>query len=67
MYYIERKKQVLDELTKYIELHGYAPTRKELGQLIGVTAPVANEYVKMLRDDGVIEIEYKKLRGIKIA
>lgn len=52
------KNQILDCIISYIEKHGYAPTYREIGNMVGLksTATVHSHMTKML-EKGMLETD----------
>lgn len=64
-----RQRVVLDAIKRYIAEHGYPPTRREIGQLIGASSFVraACDHLKALERKGYITMEKGvKARAIRV-
>lgn len=55
---IEVRKKILSAIKKYIQVHGYSPSFREIGEAVGLksTSSVENHIKKMLKS-GVIETD----------
>lgn len=65
----ERQRVVLDTLKRFITEHGFPPTRRELGILIGASAYVraAGDHLKALERKGYIVLSKDvKARSIRV-
>ena len=54
----KKREEILKVIISYIQEHGYAPTVREIGKIVGLesTSSVQNHLKKML-DDGMIETD----------
>ncbi len=63
----KRQKQILDYITEFIGLHGYAPSYEEIGEHMGLTSKATVfEHVRNLEDKGYIKAAPKKARAIDL-
>lgn len=70
---VERGKMIreviLREIVGYIEVHGYPPTMREIGKLVGLKS-IANvhRHIEIMRDLGMIETDEEKVsaRAIRV-
>ena len=55
---IEVRKKILSEIKRYIQVHGYSPSFREIGEAVGLksTSSVESHIKKMLKS-GVIETD----------
>ena len=58
------QRQVLDLLTRYVESHGYPPTRKELATEIGCWPNAVQDHLSALHTKGYVRIDPHVARGI---
>lgn len=66
----EVRKRILDMIINYIEVHGYPPTIREIGEGVGLksTSSVMNHMEKMF-DIGMLETDAEKIgtpRAIRV-
>jgi repressor LexA len=63
----ETQKETLKVINKFIKEHGYPPTVREIGSMLGVTSPAtAKARIEGLVKAGKITYEPGKFRTIKV-
>lgn len=58
----EKKEQVLTYAKKYEKEHGFAPSRKEVSEALGIKIQTVGSYLKRFETEGLIS-EYKRERS----
>lgn len=62
-----RQRQVLDAIRSHVAKHGYAPSFREIGDLVGLKSPSSVKHqLQVLADRGYIRIGAKKGRAIEL-
>lgn len=62
-----RQRQVLDAIRSHVANHGYAPSFREIGDLVGLKSPSSVKHqLQVLADRGYIRIGAKKGRAIEL-
>lgn len=62
-----RQRQVLDAIRSHVARHGYAPSFREIGDLVGLKSPSSVKHqLQVLADRGYIRIGAKKGRAIEL-
>ena len=62
----KNQKQVLDYIEAYISEYGYSPTQNEIKDHFGLKSyGSVQRYLKYLKDDGYLETDWNRRRGIK--
>ena len=62
-----RQRQVLDAIRSHVSAHGYAPSFREIGDLVGLKSPSSVKHqLQVLADRGYIRIGAKKGRAIEL-
>lgn len=62
----DSQRRALREVRDFIVQHGFPPTAKELGQLLGVAPATAHEQVSQLVRKGFVRREPRKARGLTV-
>ncbi|MFR0569636.1 transcriptional repressor LexA [Bifidobacterium apri] len=63
----DRQRQVLDAIRSHVAEHGYAPSFREIGDLVGLKSPSSVKHqLQVLADRGYIRIGAKKGRAIEL-
>ncbi|GHT82240.1 LexA repressor [Spirochaetia bacterium] len=62
----KRQKEVLDFITKYIGMHAYPPTIREIGDFFGISVKGAYDHVDALRKKQILHMGDKRSRTIEI-
>ena len=52
----QKRKEILEAIILYIQEHGYAPTVREIGEMVGLKSSVQSHLDRMLAD-GMIETD----------
>ena len=58
--------EVLRALRQHILGKGYAPSRIELGKMLGISGPVAHYHLMCLRKAGLVRIVPRKHRAVEL-
>jgi repressor LexA len=62
-----RQRQILDYIMQHIELHGYPPTVREIGQAVSLSSSsTVHAHLRNLEDAGVIRREAILTRAIRV-
>ena len=62
-----KREQILNFLTQFMNEHGYAPTVREICNAVGLQSPATVHYhLNALRDAGLIEMDEMKKRAISL-
>ncbi|GHV80099.1 LexA repressor [Spirochaetia bacterium] len=61
-----RQKEVLDFITKYIAIHAYPPTIREIGDHFEISVKGAYDHVEALRKKQILRLGDKRSRTIEI-
>ena len=62
---MDMKGRILDFVSRYTDAHGYAPTYREIGDAVGLSAKSSvHRYVQQLREEGMVEMPAKSRRGM---
>ena len=57
--------QILDAIAAYIEEHGYSPSSRDVGRMVGLrSASTVMGRLRMLRDAGLLRFDDKVPRSI---
>lgn len=63
----KREEDTLKAIKRYMELHHYPPTIKEIGQAIGVTSTsTVSRFLVQLQNKGYIRREESKPRALQV-
>lgn len=63
-----REREVLAAIRRLTRLHrDQPPTRAELGRELGITKVSAHLHVIALRDKGLLRVEARRHRGVRLA
>ena len=62
-----KRKQILEFLTRFVNEHGYAPTVREICAAVGLQSTATVHYhLNALREDGLISMDEMKKRAISL-
>lgn len=63
-----KKEEILECIIEYIKEHGYPPTVKEIGSMVGFKSKNTTwYYLQQMRDDGMIETDHERAsRAIRV-
>lgn len=61
-----QRRKTVEFIIAYTEEHGYPPSRREIGEAIGVGAPTAQRHLEQLAQRGFIEYRPGSPRAIKV-
>lgn len=59
-----RADRILKFVRNYINIRGYAPTRREIGRSCGMSTSVVSHHLNTLRDEGYLTMDKGIARGI---
>lgn len=62
----EQRAAILAFIIEFIAARGFPPTRRELGDAVGCSAPQAQRQLRALESMGLIELDDQTARGIRI-
>ena len=63
----ERQRQILDFLTSYLDVHGYPPTVREIGEAVGLASPsTVHAHLANLERAGLIKRDPTKPRALEL-
>ena len=63
----KRRRQILDAIVAHHDIHGYAPSVRELGRIVGLRSPAAvKSHLDTLHADGYIHVAPKQPRCIAV-
>lgn len=63
----ERQEEIFNKLKQYIKEHGYSPSVRELGQLMGLkSSETISTHLKKIKAKGYIDYNPKKHRSLII-
>lgn len=60
----KRSAQILEFVKAYIDLNGYAPTRREIGKACHLSTSVVSYQLAILQEAGHLTVAREKARGI---
>ncbi len=63
----DRQRQVYDFISRYWQMHGYAPKLREIGEHLDINSRgTVHRYLKALEETGLITVEPDRARGIRL-
>lgn len=55
---IQTRKKMLDAIINYIEQHGYPPTQREIGDVVGLKSSRSiYRHIQIMREQGLLETD----------
>lgn len=54
----EKKDMILEAIVRYIQLHGYPPTFREIGEMVRINSlSQVHEYIRQMIEDGELQTD----------